>query len=382
LLRTFKYLLRPTAEHRATFDRWLDQCCELYNAGLEQRVMWYRMAGKSLALFDQNRQLTELRDAESEYARTPLKVERSALRRLDRTFQAFFRRVKEKPNKIGFPRFRNRKRYDSFEIGRVLAQPGHTNSRNAWIRVPRLGLVRFRLHRPMQGVVRETTITKDARGRWFVCFACDVGEAPPKRVVKTVTGIDLGLTTFAVLADGTEVENPRHMKHAAESLARAQRVLARKTQGSRSREKARCAVARVHARVRNARRDFHIKTARALVQRYDLIAHEDLNIAGLARMRLAKSVHDVAWGTFLRILHSKAEEAGVHVIAVDPRNTTRECSNCGAIVPKSLSERTHRCDCGLVMGRDHNAAINVLARGLRAVPGLAKAQATGPELQS
>jgi putative transposase len=227
----------------------------------------------------------------------------------------------------------------------------------------------------MAGIVRETTLTKDSRGRWFVCFACDVGSATPKRSAVTVTGFDLGLTTFAVLADGSEVANPRHTRRGAESLARAQRVLSRKTNGSNSRQKAKLAVARVHERIGNARRDFHHKTARALVDKYDLIAHEDLSISRMVHGNLAKSIHDVGWGQFISILTRKAEEAGVTVIAVDPRNTTRECSTCGAVVRKTLADRTHSCVCGCVLGRDHNAALNILARGLRAVPDLT----IGPE---
>jgi putative transposase len=326
----------------------------------------------SLSYNNQTAQLTELRGSEPVFGAAPVEVQRSALRRLDRAFQAFFRRVKAKSGATGFPRFRSCDRYDSFGIGRVKPQaPRRIDSPgSAYLRVPKLGLVRFKLTRELVGEVRDTSITRDARGRWFVCFMCDIGEAPPKRAVSSATGIDLGLTTFAVLSDGSEIANPRHFRKSQESLARAQRVLARKTRGSNSRRKAKRAVARVHARVANQRRDFHYKTARALVQRYDLIAHEDLNIAGLAQSRLpgmAKSVHDVGWGQFISILTRKAEEAGVHVIAVDPRNTTRKCSNCGAIVVKTLAERVHECACGLTLGRDHNAAINVLARGLRAV---------------
>lgn len=134
-------------------------------------------------------------------------------------------------------------------------------------------------------------------------------------------------------------------------------------------------MARVHERVANRRRDFHLKTARDLVARYDLIAHEDLNIAGLARGLHPKSIHDVGWGQFIAILGRKAEEAGVSIVAVDPKNTTQACSSCGTIVPKGLGDRVHACDCGLVLGRDHNAAINILARGLRAVPACER----GPE---
>jgi putative transposase len=141
-----------------------------------------------------------------------------------------------------------------------------------------------------------------------------------------------------------------------------------KKRGSQSRHRARRDVQAAYRRISNRRQDFHRKLAVSLCERFDLIAHEDLNIKGLARSALAKSVSDVAWGMFIRTLHSKAEEAGVHVVAVDPRNTTQACSQCGQLVPKALGDRVHACSCGCVLDRDHNAALNVLARGLRAVP--------------
>lgn len=364
--------MRPTAEQRRQLDVFRVRCCELYNVALEQRISWYRRAGKSLSFYDQVTQLVDLRK-EPEWKSVATIVARSALRRLDRAFKSFFRRVKagEKP---GFPRFRSRDRYDSFGIGRV---PPQRRGPEWYVRVPNLGLIRFKMHRPMAGTVQNVEVHKDANGRWFVCFSCDVGDAPAKVAVRNTVGIDLGLTSFLVCSDGAAVENPRYFKKSAERLARAQQVLARKTRGSRSRYRARRAVARVHEHVRHQRKDFHIKLARDLVGKFDLIAHEDLNIAGLARARLAKSVADVGWGQFISILSCKAEEAGKYVIAVDPRNTTKACSTCGTLVPKDLSQRMHVCPCGCVLGRDHNAALNVLARGLRAVP---EGASFGPEL--
>ena len=368
MIRSYRFPLRPLAAHRAAFELWRRQCCTLYNAALEQRISSWKKRGKGVSYNDQSAGLTDLRQ-ESEWLITPLIVQRSALRRLDRSYQSFFRRCKrgEKP---GFPRFRSIDRYDTFGIGRVSITPAKHENGSGYVHVPKLGKVRFKQHRMMAGDVKNVEITRDARGRWFVQIACDVGDAPAKRTVRAghITGIDLGLTTFAVLHDGTEIENPRYYKRGQESLARAQRVLSLKKRGSNSRRRAKRTVGRCHERVANQRLDFHRKLAVDLCQRYDLIAHEDLNIRGLASGMLAKSVYDVGWGQFISILHCKAEEAGVYVIAVDPRGTTKDCSACGAIVPKTLSERVHRCDCGLVLGRDHNAAINILARGLRAVP--------------
>lgn len=363
--RTFKYVMRPTTDQRRLLDGVRVRCCELYNAALEQRIMWWRKARKSLSYIDQAKQLTDLRK-EPEWKAVSVDATRSALTRLDRAFKSFFRRVKAGQTP-GFPRFRARDRYDSFGLGRIKPKPGKAPG-EWYVRVPNIGLVRFKMHRQLLGTVRNTELCKDAKGRWFVTFSCDMGEAPPKVAVAHSTGIDLGLTSFLVLADGTEVANPRHFQRSQEKLARAQQILSRRTRGSNGRRKARAAVARVHEHTRNQRKDFHYKLARDLVQQFDLIAHEDLNIAGLAKSRLAKSVADVGWGQFISILACKAEEAGKHLVAVDPRNTTKTCSTCGALVPKDLSQRMHACACGCVLGRDHNAALNVLARGLRAVP--------------
>jgi putative transposase len=192
-------------------------------------------------------------------------------------------------------------------------------------------------------------------------------EPVPLLVSDLAVGIDVGLTTFAVLSDGSEVANPRHFRLAERRLRLAQRRLARRKKRSRRRLKARQEIARLHAHVRNQRRDFHHQTARALVERYGLIGVEDLNVEGLAGSRLAKSVHDAGWSQFVRFLSDKAACAGRLLIAVNPAGTTQRCSGCGVLVPKTLADRWHACHaCGLSLGRDHNAARNILhlAQGL------------------
>ena len=180
-------------------------------------------------------------------------------------------------------------------------------------------------------------------------------------------GIDLGLKAFLVTSDGDSVAPPQHYRKAQAALRRTQRKVARRTKGSTRRRKAVLELQKQHEHIANMRRDFHHKTARALVSRYGVIAHEDLNIQGIARTRLAKSTLDVAWGSFLAILSHKAEEAGVTVIPVSPHNTTQMCSQCGAlpVVPKTLNDRVHVCSqCGYTADRDLNAAQNIKRLGL------------------
>jgi len=187
-------------------------------------------------------------------------------------------------------------------------------------------------------------------------------EPEPLPACELAVGIDVGLATFAVCSDGTEIANPRHFRAAERRLRLAQRKLARRKRRSRRRLKARQEVARVHMHVANQRRDFHHKTAHMLVHEYGLIGVEDLNITGLAGSMLAKSVHDAGWSQLIWILSCKAEEAGRTLVKVNPAGTTQDCSACGRHVPKTLSERWHSCVCGLSMSRDLNAALNILKR--------------------
>jgi putative transposase len=191
-------------------------------------------------------------------------------------------------------------------------------------------------------------------------------------------GIDVGIKTFAALSDGSNVDNPRFYEHAERQLARAQRVVARRKRGSHRRRKAVVLLAKQHAKVARARLDFHHKTAVDIVKRFDSISIENLNIMGLAQMRLSKQVQDAAWGQFFLVLSSKAESAAREFTRVDPRGTSQECSGCGAVLRKGLWVRVHACPCGLVADRDTVSAIVIDRRGQRlrggpiAVPGSEK----------
>ena len=234
-----------------------------------------------------------------------------------------------------------------------------------------MGDLKVRWHRTLPADARIKTVTaKRQAGRWFVCFSVAVPEPAPLPDSIAAVGIDVGLTTFAVLSDGSETANPRHFRHAERRLRVSQRRLARRQRRSRRRLKARDQLARIHAHIADQRRDFHHQTARALVERYGLIAVEDLNVKGTAGSMLAKAVHDAGWSQFLAILSTKAADAGRIVMSVNPAGTTQACSSCGEVVPKTLAERWHDCTaCGLSLGRDHNAARNILHRALIERPG-------------
>ena len=313
-----------------------------------------------VCLSDQEEEIPEIRKVRHEYREVPVLVLRGALRRLDKGFKAFFGRCKrgEKP---GYPRFRGVRGWRSILIddlaGKVPIVCGGKR-----IVVPMLGKVKFKQHRPLQGTPKAMRIILD-NGRWFVTFACV--DVPIKLLEpsNTPVGIDLGIHHFAATSDGDIIPNPEPLKAARISIERAQRRVTRRKLGSNRR---RCAVrilARRHAHVAAIRREHHIRTARSLVARYGTICVEALNVKSLSAGMLAKQVNDAAWGNFLHWLDCKAEEAGRQVVEVDPRGTSQTCPACGAVKPKPLSQRMHRCDCGLVCDRDVAAARVILGLG-------------------
>jgi putative transposase len=359
MIRTFRYPLRPTKAQESVLDGWRLKCCELYNAGLEERREAWRKQRVSVTRYSQQKELTALRHADAQWSAIPVWVARSALERLDNAFRSFFRRVKAGAVP-GFPRFRSRDRYDSFDLGSEIPRID-----GSVVSVPKLGMVRFHKYRELRGTVKLVRIGRSVRG-WYVSFVCDLGEAPAKVAVRSAVGIDVGLEAFATLSNGERVENPRYGRNGADVLARRQQALARKRRGSKGRDRAKCLVARAYEQQRNRRLDHARKLAVILCARFDLITHEDLAISRMVHGNLARSIHDAAWGQFLDALRCKAESAGKWCVPVDPRGTSQACSACGAVEAKSLDQREHRCVCGFVAHRDVNAALNILARGYRA----------------
>ena len=373
--RAFKYYLRPTPKQAWHLDRIRRVCCELYNAALQEKRDAYRKQGISLSRIDQNAELVGVKKELPDVAEVYAQVLQDVIRRLHLAFGGFFRRVKT-GQKPGYPRFRSVKRYDSFTFPQVsrknaLDTGGVTCTSNNHLKIHGIpGIVRVKWHRPLLGIPRTVTFKREGK-RWYVIFACD---NVPNEILPSTgreCGVDLGLLHFATLDDGTTIENPRLLRHAEGAHRRAQRKVSRRKKGGYRRNEARIVYAGHCRHVANARRNHAHKVARYLVNNYDRIAVEKLNITGLSRGFLSKSVHDAGWGMFLTILTSKAANAGREVVAVNPAGTSQECSSCGAVVRKSLSERVHRCVCGLVIDRDVNAARNIRARAFaRPVSGL------------
>ena len=357
-----KYRLYPNRSQAEALDAMLETHRRLYNSALKERQEIYETQGRPVFYREQSGKLKQGRKANPYLARTNFSSTQATLRRLDRSFKAFFRRVKasEAP---GYPRFKGRDRFRLVEFPSY--GDGCRLKASGRLYLQHVGHIKVKLHRPVEGKVKTVSL-KRACGKWYAIFSCDLGEAPEVSVQKgAAVGIDLGLKAFFVTSDGEVVEPPRYYRKARKKLRRAQRSLSRKKKDSNRRRKARQRVARLHEKTANQRRDFHYKQARKLVDVYCLIVLEVLIVSVMAHTRLAKSTHDSGWDRFVAILQSKAEEAGVAVVAVDPRNTTQMCSNCGKLpeAKKTLSERVYSCVCGYVVDRDVNAAQNILRLG-------------------
>jgi len=338
-------------------------CLELYNAALQERRDAYRMAGKSLSFAAQSSQLPAVKDARPEYRDIHSQTLQDVLHRLDRAYQAFFRRVKAGAAP-GYPRFQGRDRYDSLRYPQYGngATLDYTSGKWGQLKLSKLGTLKVRMQRSIEGRIKTVTIRRDGTA-WYVCFSCEV-EAVPLPSSDTAVGVDLGLLHFATLSDGSTIENPRHLRRGLKKLKRAQADLSRCKRGSHRRNRARQSVARLHRKVRNQRADFCHKQARALVNSYGTIVCEKLQPANMVKNHhLALSISDAGWGQFVQYASYKAECAGRRVLCVDPRYTSQTCSSCGAIRKKELSDRWHSCACGAELDRDHNAAINILRAG-------------------
>jgi putative transposase len=367
--KTYKEKLRPTPAQARALDQVLWRCRTLYNAALEHRITAWQRRHFSVSRYEQEAELKYIRAELPEYAGIHSHVLQDVLARLDRSYQAFFRRL-QRGEKAGFPRFKGRTRYHSF----TFKEYGNgARLDNGVLVLSKIGRIKVRWSRPIAGTPKTLTISHEADG-WYVAISCADVPMHPLPPTGQETGIDLGIEAFVTLADGTMIHNPHHSRRAERYLAKCQRRVSRRVRGSHRRRKAVVALARAHQHVRRQRQDFHHKTALALVQQYDTIHHEALRVANMVQNHhLAKSISDAGWSAFLTILSVKAASAGREVLAVDPAFTSQACSGCGVLVQKGLSVRWHLCpECGTSLHRDHNAARNIQWRGqrLRGLAGL------------
>ena len=376
----YQYRLRLSKAQTVEIDRWLEMLRCQYNFLLSERFSWYEQNRCSInSCFLEVCHLPELKDHPDYYSQkrslVQLKVDRpwysdihahvlqDCVKRVDLAFKRY---LKGDCNgkRSGRPRFKAKGRYRSLTFPSLRKNP----ITGKYLTLPKFsqnfGDVKMVDHRPIPDgfKIKTATITRKADG-YYVTLSLDDSTVPeilPIDEVKNPIGIDMGLKSFLIKSDGTEVAIPQYYRKAQKRLRKVQKSLSRKKKGSNNRKKAVAKLSQAHKRVADTRKDFHFKTAQVLLDNHDLVAHEKLNIKGLARTKLAQSILDAGWGQFLSILSTKAANAGLLTVGVNPKGTSQNCSNCGQKVPKKLSERKHSCPyCGFEADRDINAAINI-----------------------
>jgi putative transposase len=377
---SYQYRLKPTKEQAGKIDKTLDMLRCQYNYQLAQRFEWY----------EQNRSpidrcsllvchIPELKDKPNRFSQqatlTQLKKDRpwykgihsQVLQEVPRKVEiAFDRWLKGDINgkKSGRPRFKGVNQYKTFTFPQFKRH--HFNGNK--ITLSKIGDIKVIVHRqiPDGFDIKTVSVTKKADG-YYVTLSLDDKTVPTIKLdfnANNIIGIDVGLIDFIVTSDDERIAAPKFLRKAERKLKSAQRRVSRRKKGSNRRKKAIKKLGTQHKKVSDTRKDFHFKTANNLLKKYDVIAVEKLNIKGLTRTRLAKSVNDTGWGQFITILSNKAENAGLKVIAVNPNGTSQECYSCGHKVKKPLSQRMHNCPvCHASLCRDLNVAINIKNRG-------------------
>jgi len=387
------FLLRPTAGQDAGLRAMLADHCSLYNGALQERRDAYRHVSHTTIRYgDQSAQLKDIRAFDTErQGRWSFSSQQATLRRLDKAFAAFFRRVKAGQTP-GYPRFKGIGHFDTVTFpkdGDGCRWNSTPHDRQVRVRLQGIGHVRVHQHRPITGRVKTISVKREGR-RWYVILACDNVPVEPLPATGSTVGIDMGTVHFFTDSNGVHEPNPRFLKSMAEELSAAQQYLAAFPRRTKRRTKKHRAaarkVAKLHAKIRRQRLDHHHKTALALVREHDVIGHEKLNTAGMtksprpkpdpgqdgaylpngaaAKAGLNRSILDAGWGQFFTILANKAESAGRRVIEVDARNTSRTCPDCGHVAKENrVTQAKFECTaCGLVDNADRVGALNVLHR--------------------
>jgi putative transposase len=353
--------------------------CSQYNYLLADRFNWYeqnRCPINACPLvcylpelrdnpdyYSQKKTLPNLKKTHPHYGEIYSQVLQDVVKRVKVTFDRFLS-GDSNGKRSGRPRFKSRERCRTF----TYPQMKDDCIKKSLICLPKLGDIKLILHRPIpKGFkVKTVSITKKADG-YYATLSLEAPTVPtvkPDINPESITGIDMGLKEFLTTSDGEAVAIPQHYRKSQKRLRVIQKRVSRQKKGSNRRKKSVKQLGKQHKKVADKRKDFHFKTAKQLLSKYDVVVHEELNVKGLSKSRLAKSVHDAGWSSFLSILTNKAENAGLLVIAVNASGTSQNCSSCGVKVPKKLHERWHSCQCGCSLDRDHNAARNIKQRAV------------------
>jgi putative transposase len=369
VILTYRYKLRPTTAQSALFRQFAGNRRFVWNWALAECKRYYAAHKKSKDFGELSAELTRLkRNPSHDWLNlSSAQSLQQAMADLKKAYAAFFN---QEGRRVGLPRFKKKgKSADSFRFPQAVRMVGNR------IQLPKIGRVRLFLSRPVVGTIGSATVRRSASGDWFVMLVVDDGQDEPAKAnaCGDAVGVDLGLTTFATCSDGEKIPPPRFFRSNERLIARLQRIVSRRKKGSNRRRKAVMKLAKAHERVSCRRSDFAHKTAQLVLAKASVVCVESLNIAGLAKTKLAKSIFDAGWRMFLHCLFYKAKRAGkvVHAIGrFEP--SSKRCHVCGAVRESlSLSERSWKCDsCGRTHDRDVNAAINIKAAGQSALRGL------------
>ena len=383
--RAYKFRMRPTARQHVALVACVALHRELYNSALQERRDAWAHSKTRIRYGDQAAQLTEIRSTRPDAAVWSYSSQQATLRRLNKAFEGFFRRVKA-GGKPGYPRFKGAGRFDSVEWPKDGdGARWHPDTKRVYLQG--IGRVKVSSHREVVGRVKTIQIKREGR-RWLLILSCDDVPTNPLPAAGRQAGVDVGIASFATTSDGEHIDNPRWGRSAADELAAAQRRLSGAKRGSNNRRRRRDTVAARHRKIANQRTDFHHKQARTLVQRYDLLVVEDLQIANMlrrakpvpdpdnpgqylpngaaAKTGLSRSISDAGWGQFISILRAKAEDAGRTWIEVNPRHTSDRCEHCGNTATENrVSQAEFVCQrCAHTAQADEHAARNLLRAGL------------------
>lgn len=363
MMKSFKFRIYPNKNQTVKLISTLNTCRHLYNGALVARreqgelntlvADWQLFPWGKPQWINYYDQAGDLKRNKTEYQKDVYaQVLQNVLKRVEKSFNNFYRGA-------GYPRFQGRNRYDSF----TFPQNGFSIV-DGKVKISKIGLIKMVQHREIEGLIKTCTIKRDV-DHWYVSFTCEVEPQHLKNTGNSI-GIDVGLKSLITLSNGEQMEPPKFLRQSEDKLVKAQRELSRKRKGSSNRNKQRIEVARIHRTIRNQRKDFTHKLSRTLVDTYDTIVFEKLQIQNMVKNHhLAKSIMDAGWYQLIQFTSYKAEWAGRIVELVNPRNTSKECSICGHIQDMPLSQRTYNCsNCGNLLDRDHNAAINIKSRAV------------------
>ena len=379
---TFKYPVYPTQEEERTLLKWFDHLCELQNSARNNRKFAHEEAGRFVSRYDQEHLLKGAREKYDDFREVPQDFQVSILKRVDKAFDAFRRRCEAGAAKKGYPRFKMRVRSLTWCLRRHTLKTGErvrqnpiiaTDFRHNRLKVPKLGELKIRMHRPLQGDPKEVTIVKKASG-WYAHISCEIPDTPKVEPTAAVA-VDVGTTHYLTTSEGETEDNPRWYRQAEGLTRKHSKDLSRKKKGSHRRKKQQHKLALHHERTTNKRKDFIGKLVYKLYHHREnnVLVAEDLRVSNMVKNKhLSKSISDASWATFFEWCGNIAERDGFHFHQVDPKNTSQTCSACGQKSQKklSLAIRTFSCRfCGHSIDRDHNAALNILLRAACALRG-------------